>query len=584
MKTFFGIPASAGIAIGRAFVQETEGFRIPQHFIDESSLETEVGRFHAAVGHAKEEIETNRDSTKQTLGQSFADIFAAQLAVLFDPKLLEEIEGLIRLQRFSAEHAVTVVMGKHINIFRQIKNSYIAEKVNDIHDIEKRLLRHLLGTKKETYSNLTSPVVLMARNLTPGETASLDKRFVQAIVTETGGQGGHTAILAAALEIPCVVGAAGFQNDTHGGDIVIVDGNSGAVIIRPDDDTQEKYRLISDADSSRIEILDSMRDLAAVTKDGVKITVQANIEFPYEAANALKRGADGIGLFRTEFLYLTQAADPTEEEHFNSYKQVVDVMQGHPVVIRTFDFGDDKTMDRYYPIPERNPALGLRGIRLALKRWDLFRCQLRAILRVSAFGDVRIMFPLVSTVKEFRQAKRTALQETMDELRENGIPFNENLPVGMMVEVPSAVIMLDKFAEDADFFSVGTNDLIQYTMAVDRGNSNVNHLFCAEDPAVLRLLRRIVVVSKRRDIPVSLCGQMGSNPQNVVLLLGLGLRCISCAPSSINRVKQICRYVTVPECEEMAHRAVRMSNAQDIADFIRNKLRKIAPEVYGSDL
>lgn len=584
MKSFFGIPVSPGIVIGKAFVQETEGFRIPQHFIDETALETEAARFHAAVKQAEEEIASNRDAAHNVLGKNFADIFEAQLAILLDPKLFGEVETLILSQRFTAEHAVTIVMGKHINIFRQMKSAYIAEKVNDILDIEKRLLRHLLGTKKETFSHLTSPVVLMTKNLTPSETASLDKQFILAIVTETGGPGGHTAILAAALEIPCVVGAAGSQADAHGGDKVIVDGNSGTVIVRPNEEVQDKYSRLIDAHSSRIEILDSMRDLKAITKDGVRIAVQANIEFPHEAANAVKRGAEGIGLFRTEFLYLTQAKEPTEEEHFSSYKQVLDLMPQQPVVIRTFDIGDDKIMARYYPAAERNPALGLRGIRLALKRWDLFRCQLRAILRASAFGDVRIMFPLVSTVKEFRQAKRTALREVMDELRESKVPFNENIPVGMMVEVPSAVIMLDKFAEDADFFSIGTNDLVQYTMAVDRSNSEVSHLFCAEDPAVLRLLSRVVNVSRRRSIPVSLCGQMGGNPQSVAVLLGLGLRSVSCAPSSVNRVKQICRHITIKECEEFARRAVRMSSARDIMDYVRNKLRRIAPEIFSSDL
>ncbi len=583
MNTVHGIPASSGIAIGKAFVQGTEGFRIPEQFIDAGAFEAEVRRFHAAVDLAKEEIAVNRDSTRGALGQTFADIFEAQLQILLDPTLLGDIEGLIRSNYFSAEHAVTVVLGRHMDTLRRIANSYIAEKVNDIRDIEKRLLRHLLGADKETIAVLKAPVILLATNLTPSETANLDKQFVQAIVTEAGGLGGHTAILAAALEIPCVVGTGSFLANVDGGDMLIVDGNSGDVFVRPSKDTLERYQLIRKADSTRIENLDSFRNLEAATKDGTKIDIHANIEFHFEAENALLHGAEGIGLFRTEFLYLTRKNDPTEEEHFQAYKHVVEVMKDKPVVIRTFDFGDDKAAERHGAEVEHNPALGLRGIRLALKRWNLFRLQLRAILRASAYGDVRIMFPLVSTVREFRQAKRTALLEIMDELHDEHIPFNDKIKVGMMVEVPAAAIMLDKFAEDADFFSIGTNDLIQYTMAVDRGNSHVNHLFNAEDPAPLRLIRHIVAVSDRRRVPVSLCGQMGGNPHTVVLLLGLGLRSVSCAPASISKIKQICRYMTLDDCRAIAWKALRMSNAKDIRDYVRNKLRNLVPELYGEE-
>ncbi|MDR1268063.1 MAG: phosphoenolpyruvate--protein phosphotransferase [Planctomycetaceae bacterium] len=581
MKIFQGIPVSPGIVIGKAFVQEAEGFRIPEQFVDAGALESEIRRFRAAVDHARDEIAVNREATRGALGQTFADIFEAQIQLLLDPHILNDTEELIRSQRFSAEHAVTVVMGKHTNTLRRIENIYISEKINDLRDIEKRLLRHLLGEKKETIGMLRSPVILLATNLTPSETAALDKQFIQAIVTELGGQGGHTAILAAALEIPCIVGVRRFLEDVDGGDTLIVDGNSGSVIVRPDEEVLEKYRRIMVADSTRIECLDSFRDVEATTRDGTRISICANIEFPFEAENAVQRGAEGIGLFRTEFLYLTQKEDPAEEEHFAAYKHVVDQMAGKPVIIRTFDFGDDKTLDRYNTTVEHNPALGLRGIRLALKNWKLFRCQLRAILRASAFGDVRIMFPLVSTVKEFRQAKHTALRDAMEELREEKIAFNEEIPVGMMVEVPSAVVMLDKFAEDASFFSIGTNDLTQYTMAVDRGNSSVNHLFQTDDPAILRLIRRTVDVATRYSIPVSLCGQMGT-PQNIVLLLGLGLRNISCAPGAIARLKQICRYVSIEDCRAMARKALRISNAKDIRDYVQNKLKQIASEIFDS--
>ncbi|MDR3233121.1 MAG: phosphoenolpyruvate--protein phosphotransferase [Planctomycetaceae bacterium] len=580
MKTLFGIPVSPGIAIGKAFVQAAEGFRIPEQTISAGAYKAELQRFHHAVAEAKDEIIVNRESTKTALGQTFADIFEVQLQLLIEPKLLGEMEELIRSCYFSAEHAITVVMQKHMDTFRQIENSYIAEKSNDLRDIEKRLLRLLLGAKRETLGQLSSPVILAATNLTPSETANLDKRFIQAVVTEFGGAGGHTAILAAALEIPCIVGAGEFLNAVDGGDTLIVDANTGCIVVRPNEETVEKYKQIKGAESSRIIDLDVYRNLPAVTRDGTPISICANIEFPYEADSAMQRGADGIGLFRTEFLYLTRSDDPSEEEHFAAYKHVAETMQGKPVIIRTFDFGDDKTADRFTSAAERNPALGMRGVRLALKRWSLFRCQLRAILRASIFGDLRIMFPLISTVKEFRQAKRTALAEAMDELRERNVAFNEKIPVGMMVEVPSAVVMIDKFAKDADFFSIGTNDLTQYTMAVDRGNSNVNHLFHPDDPAVLRMIRRTVLVSKHFKRPVSLCGQMGASLYNVVTLLGLGLRTISCAPHNMMQIKRICREVSMDECQAIARQTLRMSNVKDIQDYVKNSLLKNAPALF----
>jgi phosphotransferase system enzyme I (PtsI) len=580
MKIFQGIPVFPGIVIGKAFVLEAEGFRIPEQSVLAGTVDAEIQRFQTAVELAKNEMIVNRDSTLAVLGQNFADIFEAQIQLLLDPKIIHGTEELISTQHFSAEHAVSVVIGKHTNTLSQIQHSYISEKINDLRDIEKRLLRNLLGEKKETISKLRLPVILLATNLTPSETASLDKKFIQAIVTEFGGQGGHTAILAAALEIPCVVGTGRFLTYVDGGDTLIVDGNSGSVIIRPDEEALEKSSRMKAVHFTHTENLDAFRDAEARTKDGTRISVFANIEFPFEADNAVQRGAEGIGLFRTEFLYLTRKEEPTEDEHFESYKHVIDKMPGKPIIIRTFDFGDDKVLDRYCG-GEYNPALGMRGIRLALKHWPLFRCQLRAILRASVFGDIRVMFPLVSTLKEFRQA-RSLLQETIEELREENIPFNENIPVGMMVEVPSAVIMLDKFLKDAKFFSIGTNDLTQFTMAVDRGNSQVNHLFQTDDPAVLRLIHRTVLVSKRRSIPVSLCGQIG-NIQNIVLLLGLGLRNISCAPGSIGRLKQICRYVSINDCRKLARGALNRSNAHDIRDYVKHELRQIAPELFESD-
>ncbi|MDR2761514.1 MAG: phosphoenolpyruvate--protein phosphotransferase [Planctomycetaceae bacterium] len=588
MKTVSGIPVfngdaignAHGIVIGKVFVQESERLGVTERTIPSDKIESEIERYQTAVKNAKDEIESNRDATLESLGQNLADIFEAQILILQDPRLLRETENLIRTKSLAAESAVAITHNAQIEILRKLNNSYIAEKINDIRDIEKRVLRRLLGTRSESLRKLTEPVILLASNLTPSETANLDRNFVKAVVTETGGIGGHTAILAAALEIPCVVGCGNFLANVKNEDVVIVDAISGLLILSPDEKTIQKYQKIIDSGSSRIENLDELRDLEAITADGTKIEILANIEFPQEADNATQRGAEGIGLFRTEFLYLTQESDPTENEHFESYMRVAKAMDGKPVIIRTFDFGDDKESDRHGElIPERNPALGLRGIRLALKRWQLFRTQIRAILRASVHGNIKIMFPLVSTVKEFRQARFSAVKEFMDELEHDGIAYNNNIKIGMMVEVPAAVVMLDHFAEIADFFSIGTNDLTQYVMASDRGNRSVSHLFSSSDPAVLRMIHSAVTVANKTQKPISLCGQLGGAPMRLAILLGLGLRSISCTPSSIPRIKQICRRIMISDCTRIAEKALQFSNAADVQDYAIREMINLIPDL-----
>ncbi|MDR2643527.1 MAG: phosphoenolpyruvate--protein phosphotransferase [Planctomycetaceae bacterium] len=588
MKTVSGIPVfngdvignTRGIVIGKVFVQESERLNVEERTIPSEKIEEEIERYKTAVNATRNEIASNRDMTLESLGQNLAGIFEAQILILQDPRLLRETENLIRSKSLAAESAVVITHNTQIEIFCKINNSYIAEKINDIRDIEKRVLRHLLGTRSESLRKLTEPVILLASNLTPSETANLDRNFVKAVVTESGGIGGHTAILATALEIPCVVGCGNFIANVKNGDTVIVDAISGLLILNPDETTIQKYQKIIDSGSARIESLDELRDVEAITSDGVKVEILANIEFPQETANVIQRGAEGIGLFRTEFLYLTQESDPTENEHFESYRQVAEVMDGKPVIIRTFDFGDDKESDRHGgTIPERNPALGLRGIRLALKRWQLFRTQIRAILRASVYGNVKIMFPLVSTVKEFRQARYTAVKEFMDELEHDGIPYNNKIKIGMMVEVPAAVVMLDHFAEIADFFSIGTNDLTQYIMASDRGNRSVSHLFSSSDPAVLRMIYKAVEIANITKTPISLCGQLGGDPMRLAILLGLGLRSISCTPSSIPRIKQICRRIAITDCIEIAKKVLQFSNAADVKDYAIREMINLVPDL-----
>ena len=413
-------------------------------------------------------------------------------------------------------------------------------------------------------------MVVLAHSLTPSETALLDRRFVLGFVTEVGGAGGHTAIVAKALEIPAVVGMGSFLTEVSGGDTVIVDGDHGRVVLHPDDQTITRYRQGAELQRSLEVNLRGLRDLPAETTDGVRILLMSNIEFPREVHSAMERGADGIGLYRTEFLYLGVEREPSEEDHFRAYAEVVRAMGDRPVVIRTLDLGADK-MGRHPPIKEpRNPDLGLRAIRLSLRNLPLFRIQLRAVLRASALGNVQLMFPLVTTLQELRQAKMV-LADAMEDLDEYGTPFDRKLPVGIMVEVPATVMVLDHLLKEVDFISIGTNDLIQYTLAVDRGNSEVAERYQASDPAVLRLIDLSIRPAAAASVPVSVCGQMSGEVTYTMLLLGLGLRGFSVPPSAIPEIKKVCRSVSIPQCEEVARRAMQLYTAREIdAYFAKN--------------
>ncbi len=573
MKKLQGIAVSPGIAIGEAMVLGHEGFRIPKRFILRDVIEPEVERLQAAIAEASDELAGNRDSVAGELGQKYGDIFEAHLQILNDSKLNGEFIELIRDKAYSAEYAISVTLRRYADVFRRLRNAYLAERINDIFDIEKRLLRLLLGKAREGLSQLSSPVLVLASSLTPSETANLNREFVRGFVTETGGPGGHTAIVAQALEIPAVVGVGSFLTEVSGGDTVIIDGDAGLIIIRPDEETLEAYRHKLERAHEIAIKLHELRDLEAVTTDGVKIDLYGNIEFPSEAKHCLERGADGIGLYRTEFIYLsaTSRGIPTEEDHFNAYKGVAETMGDRIVTIRTFDLGADKLPQLPNPTDERNPALGLRSVRLSLKNTHLFQQQLRAILRASHYGKLRVMFPLVTTLLELRQAKML-LADVCDELHDEGIPYDRDIKTGMMVEVPAAVIMLDQFAKEVDFLSIGTNDLIQYALAVDRSNLDVVDLYHSEDPAVLKLIRRTIEVADQNGKPVSLCGQMSSNPLYAMLLMGLGLRQFSVSPHTLPEIKQVVRNVSLAECRELADKVMTFDNHREIRNYLQIKL------------
>lgn len=573
MRELRGIAVSPGVAVGEALVMDVEGFSIPRRVIPPDAVPGELERLERAVGEVSDELARNRDAMSRDLGPKYGAIFEAHLMILQDSGLRNDLRELVRQKCYSPEYAVDRVIRRYAELLHKVRSRNLA----DLLDIEKRLLRTLLGRPREDLSQIGRPVLVLAHNLSPSDAASLNPDFVKGFVTEVGGPGSHVAIIAAALEIPAVVGTGPCLGDVNTGDRVIIDGYRGIVVLRPDQPTLARFEQEAAQRRSRAAQLESLRDLPAITTDGTRIQLFGNIEFPDEVQHCVDRGADGIGLYRTEFLYLGAQREPDEEDHFRAYSKVVRSMAGKPVTIRTFDLGADKVPHLPDPEEERNPCLGLRSIRLSLRHVPMFRRQLRAILRASALGDVRVMFPLVATLPELRHAKMI-LGDVMEDLAEQGLDFNRRLPVGIMVEVPSVVMMIDRFVEEVDFLSIGTNDLVQYTLAVDRNNKDVVSLYNDSDPAVLKLIEQTVRAAQRRPVPVSLCGRMSASPTYTMLLLGLGLRQFSVPPSAIPEIKRVCRSVAIAQCEEVARRALTLETARDVTRYLRGELKKCVPE------
>jgi phosphoenolpyruvate-protein phosphotransferase (PTS system enzyme I) len=578
-----GIPVSPGVAIGPALVLDTEWFRIPQRLVPPEQVADEIERLHRALRAAADDARANQHAVTEKLGRQYGAIFGAHMQLIEDPGLAAEIESKIRTDGYAAEYAVSRIMRAHVKALEAIEHGYFAARAADLFDIEKCLLRNLLGYRREQLQHLKQSVVVLAHDLTPSETAMLDPKTVHAFATEAGGRASHTAIMAGALEIPAVVGLGKFVTDISGGDLVIVDGNRGILILDPDKEMLERYEAARTSFRSFEDRLGELRDLPAETKDGTRIQLLGNIEFPAEAAHVRERGAEGVGLYRTEFLYLGKHTDPTEADHLDAYLTVIRTLgPNKPVVIRTLDLGADKfatTMERL--AAEKNPFLGLRSIRLCLRNLTLFKTQMRAILRASAYGDVRIMFPMISTLLELRQAKMI-LAEVKEDLEEEGIAYNRQLPVGTMIEVPSAAIMADQLAREVNFFSIGTNDLIQYTLAADRTNETVASLYSPADPAVLRLIQQVVGAAGRHGIDVNVCGEMSGEPIYTALLLGLGLRQLSVTPHNIPEIKKVIRSIALEEATQVAAEALRLETARDVNNYLREQTRRILPpEAFG---
>jgi phosphotransferase system enzyme I (PtsI) len=575
-----GIPVSPGLAIGPAFVLDTEWYRIPQRTVELALREREIERLHAALHEAADEVRTTQQAIADKVGKQYGAIFAAHALMIEDPALHREVESLIRDNGYAAEYAVGRVMRRYALALENLNRGFLATRTSDLFDIEKAILGKLLGQRREQLHDLKEPAIIVAHDLTPGETATLDRNMVQAFATEAGGRASHTAIMAGVLDIPAVVGLGKLLSDVAGGETIIIDGNHGVVILNPDEDTLERYERLRSSFRRFESGLTALRDLPAETLDGVRVPLLGNIEFPQEAAHCLERGANGVGLYRTEFLYVGRNTDPTEEEHLEAYMTVVKTLgPAQPVVIRTLDVGGDKFTGRNENLPaERNPFLGLRSTRLCLRNLTLFKTQMRAILRASAYGDVRIMFPMISTLRELRQCKMI-FAEVKEDLEEEAIPFNREIPVGTMIEVPAAALMAEELAREVDFFSIGTNDLVQYTLAADRTNETVSDLYTPGDPAVLRLIDMVVKAAQKNNVSVNVCGEMSAEPIYTLLLLGLGLRQLSLTPHNIPEIKQVIRSVSIEEAGQVKDEVMNLKTAKDVNSYLKEVTRRILPEI-----
>jgi phosphotransferase system enzyme I (PtsI) len=574
-----GIGVSSGVVVCQALLLLDDDLRIGRRAIPAAQIESERQRLSDALSASRSDIRLLRDQTARDFGQETGAIFNFHLGLLDDPTLLDTFYQGVEKHRFTAEYAVSRSLREYSKQFLKQKDAYFRDRVKDIYDIERRLINKLQGRDRVRLSDITEPVALVAHDLTPSQTASLDRTKIKAICIDAGGRTSHTAIIANSMGIPAIVGLENITQEVTSGDTLIVNGHSGVVIINPDAVTIEENKKYEEKQVEFEKALWQLKDLPARTKDGIEIALMGNIEFPHEVENTLAKGAVGIGLYRTEFLYLASEKEPTEDDHYAAYAEAIRKLGGRPIVIRTLDLGADKYAPWQDRDAEDNPFLGCRSIRLCLANLDMFKLQLRAILRASVLGDVRVMFPMITTPMELRQAKMV-LKDVMEELDEADIAYNPHRPVGMMVEVPSAALMANTYAKECNFFSIGTNDLIQYTLAVDRGNQKVAGLYTGAHPAVLALIRNVIRVGNRANISVSLCGELGADIEFVMLLIGMGLRTLSITPHSIPEVKKVIRSINVADAQRVARRVMSFEHSQQILSYLRDETRKVIPEAY----
>ncbi|MBJ9988265.1 MULTISPECIES: phosphoenolpyruvate--protein phosphotransferase [unclassified Paenibacillus] len=559
-----GIGASAGVAIGKAFVLPNWEWDLPETGIDAVDLANEFERLYEGIRTSKNEIEFIKNEFRDMVGEEESSIFDAHLAILDDPVFMNEIQGVIERQYKAAEVAVKEAIDHFVTMFDLLDDEYMKERAMDIKDVGNRLLKHLLGAPEITLPADTQPYILVAKELSPSQLAHLNPSHVLGIVTMVGGKTSHSAIMARALGIPLVAGLENKLKDPiQTGDLLVIDGDTGALYLNPDDTLVEEYVRIRERQLAKKEQLELLAAVEAITKDGCELHLAANISSAKEVESALKYGANGVGLFRTEFLYMDRSTFPSEEEQFEVYRQVAQQVGELGAVIRTLDIGGDKQLD-YFALPdEDNPVLGYRAIRISLDRQELFQTQLTAILRASAFGRVKIMYPMISSVDEIRQANEV-LHRAMADLDARGIAYDKDIPVGIMIEIPAAVIIADLLAEECDFFSIGTNDLVQYVLAVDRMNEQIAHMYHPFHPAILRMLRTTVEAAHRVGIPVSVCGEMAGDERSVPIWLELGVDHLSMSIQSLLKLKHRILNTTASDAKRTAQTCYQLKSSVEI--------------------
>ncbi len=569
-----GVAASPGVAIAEALVLDSREFPISHRKLAPSEVPAEKQRFEKAVQGAIAEVQAIQKMAAEKAGGEYLRIFDAHISMLRDPELRREVLEAIESTLCTAELAVSTIIKKHARVL--LSAEFLKDRVRDLYDIEHAIHRHLQGMKREDLSHLESKVVVVAHDLTPSQTVTLDKNQVVALATDAGGRTSHTAIIARALGIPAVVGLGTLTAEVVAGDLLVVDGTAGRVVVNPDARTLDRYHAKARNIHEREVRLARIRRLPAETPDGRRVHLYANIESPEEIAIALQRGAEGVGLYRTEFLFFQKGAPPTEEEHYAAYRSVAEALGTRPLAIRTFDMGGDK-LEPGGAWAEKNPFLGCRSLRLCFQRMDLFRTQLRAILRASAGARVSILFPMVCNLRELRLAKRI-VRETMAELDGRGVPFDRNLEIGIMIEVPSAAHIADLLAKEVDYFSIGTNDLVQYTLAVDRGNERVSALYQPAHPAILRLIRSVIETGRRLGTRVAMCGEMSGDLVYTILLVGLGLAEFSVSPAVLPQIKELVRSVSYDDARQVAAKALTFEDAEDTLAYLKEVTEKVLPD------
>ncbi len=575
-KVLKGIPASPGLAVGTVFLLDSEEPTVVKRQISTEDLPAEIARFEEALIQTRKEILGIQRKISEEMSSEHASIFNAHLLVLEDKMLVEEVVSRLKGEKFTVEYILLDVIKKYIKVFSMMDDEYLKERISDIDDVGKRILRNLLGQQRRDLSNLKEKVIVVAYDLSPSDTASMHRKNVIGFVTDVGGRTSHTAIMAKSFEIPAVVGLESVTRVVKTGDFIIINGTHGTVTINPTEETLKKYEEDKSHFDEFSRKLTTLRELPAETLDGHRVKIAANIEMPEEIPSVFAHGAFGIGLYRTEYFYMNRKDLPSEEEQYEAYRRVAIQMAPHHITIRTLDLGGDKFISQLDIPYEINPFMGCRAIRFCLAKPEIFKVQLRAILRASTEGKLRLMYPMISGIEELRKANNI-LEEAKEELKSKGIPFDKNIEVGAMIEVPSAALTCDLLAREAKFFSIGTNDLIQYSLAVDRVNEKIAYLYDPAHLAILRMTKNIIDVSHKLGVWVGMCGEMAGDPLFIPVLLGFGLDEFSTSPMNVPEVKQVIRALTLPKAREISEKVLTLTTGREVMDFLTGKLKEIIP-------